>query len=145
MPNPYPYRGIPAAFAEAALIMRPALALKIGLVAASWQRVDDLLGLIFAHTIGGQEGAAMEVFNVLIERNLRKDALLAVAKNRLSKHLIEHIAETFEKARKMARTRNGIIHASWAAIDQRPESLMAYNPGDYAVRKGLCLLAVWHG
>jgi glycine/D-amino acid oxidase-like deaminating enzyme len=137
MPNPYPYQGRPEAIAEEALILRPALALKIGLIAASWQRADDLLGLIFAHTLGGQENAALEVFSALIDRNLRKDALLVVAKNRLSRQLQERIAEAFEKARRLARARNNIVHASWAAIHERPESLMTYDPGAYAARKSL--------
>jgi hypothetical protein len=139
MPNPYPYQGHPTAIAEEALILRPTLALKIGLIAASWQRADDLLGLIFAHTLGGQESAALEVFHALIDRNLKKEALLAVAKNRLSMEVQERIAAAFEKARRLARARNNIVHASWAAIHERPESLMTYDPGAYAARKSLVL------
>ena len=109
------------------------------MIAASWQMAEDLLSLIFSHTLGGQEKAAQEIFNVLIDRNLKKDALLAVAKNRLSPALQGRISVAYERGRKLAKKRNEVIHASWAIIDKRPQSLMSYEPGYQAIRKSMAL------
>lgn len=130
MPQPYRYRFLSLKTPPDALLERPKLAVKIALVAAMWQSVENDLANIFMHLLGSEEHAALEIFNSLIDRNLRKEALVAVAKNRLPPPLLERATALFGEARRHANRRNMVVHATWATISVRPESLMRVDEAD---------------
>lgn len=112
----------------------PILAQKIALIAASWQRVEVDLGSIFTFLLGGNEGAALEIFNTLIDRHLRKQALEAVAKDRLPSVMFDKAMALFQNARRLSGRRSDVIHATWTTVPARPHSLMWVDPADISRR-----------
>lgn len=137
MPNPFRCQGSLVNTHPDTLLTRPALAVKIALIAAHWQWTEDLLGLVFAHLVGGASEAAMTTFHAIKSRDIRRDVLLAVAKDRLSEDMQARILVAFKEARRIANRRSEVVHASWATIESRPNSLLAYNPSVYAGQKAL--------
>jgi hypothetical protein len=82
------------------------------------------------HLLGAEEHAALEIFNSLIDRNLRREALVAVAKNRLPPEMLERATALFSEARRHASRRNAIVHGTWTAVISRPHSLMLVDATD---------------
>jgi hypothetical protein len=124
MPNPIRYKGSDFRVHPNVLLERPTLAAKIALVAAYWESLESELGVVFAHLLGGQEDAALRIFSELIDRNLRKIALLAAAKDSISDTLCNQISDLFDKVRKMSGRRNAVVHAQWTVLPSRPNSLL---------------------
>jgi hypothetical protein len=135
MPNPIKYRLTDIGIDHPAALYRlPEFAVLIALTAATWQGVENELGTIFTVLLGGDEGAALEIFHSLIDRNLRKQALEAVAKNRLPRELLDAVTALFESARRLAGRRNDVVHATWITIPNRPNALMRVDPADTSRR-----------
>jgi hypothetical protein len=135
MPNPIEYRLTDVTMDHPAALHRlPEFAVLIALTAATWQGVENELGTIFTVLLGGDEGAALEIFHSLIDRNLRKQALQAVAKNRLPGELLYAVTALFESARRLAGRRNDVVHATWITIPNRPNALMRVDPADISRR-----------
>ena len=135
MPNPIKYRLTDVSIDHPAALHRlPEFAVLIALTAATWQGVENELGTIFTLLLGGDEGAALEIFHSLIDRNLRKQALQAVAKNRIPRELLDAVTALFESARRLAGRRNDVVHATWITIPSRPNALMRVDPSDISRR-----------
>jgi hypothetical protein len=129
MPNPLRSRPADLTFDHpAALLRHPEFAKKIAMIAASWQGVDNELASIFTLLLAGYEGAALEIFNTIIDQSLRKKALQAVAKDRLPQELLAKVVALFEGARRMAGRRNDVVHATWATAAAHPNSLIWVDP-----------------
>jgi hypothetical protein len=129
MPNPLKRRPADLTFDHPkGLLRHPEIAQKIAMIAASWQAVDNELASIFTVLLAGYEGAALEIFNMFIDQNLRKQALQAVAKGRLPQELVAKIVTLFENARRMAGRRNKVVHATWATAATLPKSLIWVDP-----------------
>jgi hypothetical protein len=129
MPNPYRCKGYDLRISPDVVSENPQMAVKMAHIAACWQQVENVLGFIFVSLLGGEEGPALEIFNMLIDRNLRKEACLALAKTRVPKPMQGRIASLFQDARRLAGARNDVVHGTWAHTAKRAESLMLVSYG----------------
>ena len=130
MPNPMRYKGSDLNIDPRRAFSKPGFAEKIALIAALWQRVESRFGYAFAMMLRGQEGAAIEIYASLIDRNLRKQVFLVTAKNRLSDELVTEAATLFDAARRLSTRRNDVVHAVWTTLERRPESILLVSPKD---------------
>ncbi len=130
MPQPLKIKGTGLRVSHTVLLDHPIISQKIALISAAWQSVENDLGSIFVFLLGGHETAALEIFNNLIDRNLRKQALLVVARDRLPKSMIDRVIALFKDAREMSSSRNNIIHGTWASSPLVPGFLLLINPSD---------------
>lgn len=130
MPNPYKFKGYKINLDPAIAFAKPGFAEKSALIAAAWQRVEMRLAMAFVFMLDSQQVAALEIYSSLIDRNLRKQAFLAVAKDALSSELVLEGVSLYEDARRLAGRRNDIVHASWVTLEKRPNSIFRMEPKD---------------
>jgi hypothetical protein len=132
MPQPFKRGKREVHITPAAVIHRPHLAVGIANVAANWNKLEDTLGLMYTYILHGKEKTAFEIYHSLISMDLRKTAFMHAAKDKLSKELLTEIENLYVSVRKLAKTRNHIIHATWAYSDAKPMSLLLAQPKDLA-------------
>lgn len=128
MPQPFKRRGRAVTVSPASVVRRPALAIDIANIAANWTKLEQTLSIMYTYLLCGQEPGAFEFYHKLVSLDLKKDAFISAATDRLPASLIDEVAALFTEIRKFSPKRNDVIHGTWATSDQKPESLLLCRP-----------------
>jgi hypothetical protein len=132
MPNPFRYKGADFVAHPNALLLRPHLTAKISLIAAHWESAEDILADIFVYLLGGKNDVALDIFNNIIERNLRKEAVRILAEKTIPGDLQTRILGVIEKGRRIGGRRHDVVHGRWTTVPSRPHSLMLIDKSEQA-------------
>jgi hypothetical protein len=145
MPQPFKRRlGQQVKTSPAAVMERPQIAIGIALVASHWSKLEQTLSLPFTVLLSGQEPSAFEAYHELFELSLRHKMFLAAAKRKkLPSELIEEATRIHEDARRIAKSRNAVVHGTWSTIEGKLESAFLSEP-DAIDRKVDDLLRDFH-
>ena len=131
MPQPFPDdRSL--RWYDHAILDRPEIAARIGLVATEWAAFERLLAQMFAVTLfgmGAPEGAgeaiSQQALGALESLSARLDIISAILKPRIPEELYERFQETvMPDIRGRARERNRVIHGHWLICDDYPNDLI---------------------
>jgi hypothetical protein len=128
MPQPFKRKGRKVRVTPAAVAERAHLGIGIAIIASHWSSLENTLSLMYAYLLFGQEESAFQFYHELIDLSLRKKAFMTAAKGKLSKELIDEIDKLYTEVRKLGTARNSVIHATWAVVDSKPDSLFLCDP-----------------
>ena len=103
-------------------------AVLIALVATHWNKIEQSLGIMYTWLLLGQESSAFELYHDLIDLKLKRTALLAAARGKLSDELIEEIENLFIDLRRLSRRRAKIVHGMWCTTPTKRESILLADP-----------------
>lgn len=129
---PQPFRRKPGQemkMSPAAVVQRPPLGIGIALVASHWAKVEQMLSLSFTALLSGQEPAAFAAYHELFDLSLRHKMFLAAArKKKLPRELIAEAEKLHQDARRVAKSRNAVVHGTWSIIDDVPDAVFLCDP-----------------
>jgi hypothetical protein len=129
---PQPFRRQPGQIVKtspAAVAERPHIGIGIALVASHWAKAEQTLGLPFTVLLSGQEPAAFEAYHELFDLSLRHKMFLAAARRKkLPRELIVEAGILHQEARRVAKSRNAVVHGTWGTIDGMNESAFLCDP-----------------
>lgn len=135
---PQPFRRNPGQVVKvspAAVVERQHIAIGIALVASHWAKVEETLGLPFTVLLSGQEPAAFESYHEIFDLSIRHKMFLAAAKKKgLPKELLEEAIQIHAEARRVAKSRNAVVHGIWGIIVDNQESAFLCAPSGMARR-----------
>ena len=135
MPQPFKrHKTGPIEVGPPALISRPELAAEIAHVASRWVDLESAIGSSYSVMLFGDEPSAFATFYRLKTLELRKEAFMAVAEEKLPPGLLTKYVDLFRKIRKRATERNDIVHGTWCAIEEKKEALLLCDPKDISKR-----------
>jgi hypothetical protein len=83
-----------------------------------------ILGIMYTWLLLGQESSAFELYHDLIDLNLKKTALIAAARGKLSDDLIQQIENLFVDLRRLSRRRAKIVHGTWCTAPTKRASIL---------------------
>lgn len=113
-----------------AVLRRPGLAVYIAYIAAAWNALENTLAYMFTFLLLGQEESAFEIYHDLFDRDMRYRVFMSAAKHKLDAQLLEEARKLNAEIRRLAKSRNTVLHGSWAISDDKPDSLLLYKPKD---------------
>ena len=109
---------------DAILDARRELTRDIGRVAAHFSSLELSLNYLLTYLLMGKQPAAFAIFHDIVDLNIRKEAFDRAANGVLSENLRQEIRALFEKTRRIADSRNDIVHGIWAVSHLRENSLL---------------------
>jgi hypothetical protein len=130
MPQPFKRGKRQIFMGPSAILQRPDMAISIALVASHWSLLEHSIALMYTYLLLGQETAAFEFYHDLVDLNLREKAFMAAARDKLPKEIVEETRLLFVDVRKLAKSRNIVVHGNWATTPTRRRALLLANPKD---------------
>ena len=163
MPQPFS-KDRSVSWYDRAIMDRPEMAARIGLVTTQWAIFENILAQMFATMLfgpdvreaiaeatlidGGEnvaltikgteslgETISLQALGALESLTAKLDVISAVLKPRISDELYLHFQNDLRKdIRRRARERNRVVHGPWALCDDYPDDLIYTRPGEKWMR-----------
>jgi hypothetical protein len=130
MPQPFKRKNRKVRMSPAVVVERANLGISIANIASHWTKLESTLSLMYTYLLFGQEETAFRFYHQLIDLNLRKNAFMSGAEDKLPKELIDEIDKFYSEVRRLAKARNTVIHGTWAIVESKPNSLLLCDPKD---------------
>jgi hypothetical protein len=130
MPQPFKRGKHQIFMGPSAILQRPEMAISIALIASHWSLLEHSLALMYTYLLLGQETSAFEFYHDLVDLNLREKAFMAAAREKLPKEIIDETSSLFIEIRKLAKSRNIVVHGNWATTPTRKKALLLAKPKD---------------
>lgn len=130
MPQPFKRGKRQIFMGPSAILQRPEMAISIALVASHWSLLEHSLSLMYTYLLLGQETSAFEFYHDLVDLTLREKAFMAAARDKLPKEIIDEAGLLFVEIRKLAKSRNIVVHGNWATTPTRKRALLLASPKD---------------
>lgn len=129
-----------------AILKRPWAAIDVGYISSCWNWLEFQLGTIYTYLLQGKEPSAFTSYHNTIDLKIRERMLLDAATGRLSDELIKEIVVLYQDVRKLAKSRNDVIHGHWAIVEGKEQIILLVDPTDTnkAINKLLIHLARLH-
>ena len=137
MPQPFPIEPS-LRWYDRAVMDRPEIAARIGLVVTEWAAFERLLAHMFATMLfgGGMaehtgETISLQVLGALESLSPRLDVISAVLKPRIPGELYMHFQKKLiPEIRRRSRERARVVHGPWMLCDDYPDDLIYAPPGE---------------
>lgn len=128
MRKPYRWRRGPLPRIDADLIKeRPAWAVQIGELTANWNVLEASASGIFMVLLAGEDEGAFSIYYEVLKqptRATREKIFTAVAKARnMPDIFMDALIKLWDEIAAVEERRNEVVHALWASIEGKPDSL----------------------
>jgi hypothetical protein len=119
-----------------ALLKRPELAARIGLIAITWAEIERFLGMMIADMLGSDSALGMAIYLGLQSEGPQRTVIKAVAQDRLPTDLAKRVEAHLQALRDGSNGRNKIVHGVWGVADNLPSALIRIDRKIYLERYG---------
>src|SRR5262249_3654740 len=118
-----------------ALTDKPEMAVVVTQIFAMSAHLEQALALILIRLIEGDQEVAMAIYSMLLTEGLRRNALLAAAKAKLTSEDNDVLVATINVTTRVAAPRNQLAHWPWAVCHERPDLLLLVDPKSFKERE----------
>ena len=141
MPQPFPVEPS-LRWYDHAIMNRPEIAARIGLVVTEWAAFERLLAQMFAAMLFGMgmaehtgEAISLQALGALESLSARLDVISAVLKPRIPDELYLHFRDNLKpEIRRRASERARVVHGPWMLCDDYPDDLIYAPLGERRMR-----------
>ncbi len=109
----------------------PHLMAQIAQITVIWSTVECDEGLVFVNLIGGGSDTAVAIYRALSSNAQKDKAMNAVAQNKLSQNDYVLYLATRRCLRRVAKSRNNIVHGLVGCCDDISNALVILHQNDY--------------
>jgi hypothetical protein len=130
MPQPFKTRGRIMKVTGDAVVLRPHLAISFGHICSTWSSLEYNLSLSYTYLLGGTDSSAFRFYHELIDTNLKEKAFMSAAEDKISDDLKMEASKIYIELRKIAKSRNEVIHGMWAICENKLHSIFLWKARD---------------
>ena len=126
MPRP-PRPGAWAAGGES-VAERPALAVKIAVIANLWTSIEGHMAYALGAMIGSDDKVAMAILSKVQTATAKSQMIRAVGKASLDKRIEPELLKLLKSFDDLAPRRNHVVHGLWGTTESEPDGLLWVPP-----------------
>lgn len=107
---------------------RPALAVKIAVIANLWTSIEGHMAYALGAMIGSDDKVAMAILSKVQTATAKSQMIRAVGKASLDKRLEPELLKLLKSFDDLAPRRNHVVHGLWGTTDAEPDGLLWVPP-----------------